>query len=80
MVLFFIDRGNARQPEALSLRSLSLLGLEGPGLRHAASVAGFLSARSIMSVQSRHWLDYDPVALVVLLVGMSAVAFLALSI
>jgi hypothetical protein len=36
--------------------------------------------RSIMSVQSRHWLDYDPVALAVLLVGMSAVAFLALSI
>ena len=33
-----------------------------------------------MSVQSRHWLDYDPVALVVLLVGMSAVAFLVLSI
>jgi len=33
-----------------------------------------------MSVQSRHWLEYDPVALVVLLVGMSAVAFLALSI
>jgi hypothetical protein len=33
-----------------------------------------------MSVQSRHWLDYDPVALVVLLVGMSTVAFLALSI
>jgi hypothetical protein len=35
VVLFFIDRGNARQPEALSFRSLSLLGLEGPGLRHA---------------------------------------------
>jgi hypothetical protein len=33
-----------------------------------------------MSAQSRHWLEYDPVALVVLLVGMSAVAFLALSI
>jgi hypothetical protein len=33
-----------------------------------------------MSVQSRHWLEYDPVALVVLLVGMSAVAFLVLSI
>ena len=32
-----------------------------------------------MSVQSRHWLDYDPVALVVLVVGMSAVALLALS-
>jgi hypothetical protein len=33
-----------------------------------------------MSVQSRHLLDYDSVALVVLLVGMSAVALLALSI
>jgi hypothetical protein len=33
-----------------------------------------------MSVQSRHWLDYDPVALVVLLLGMSAVTLLALSI
>ena len=33
-----------------------------------------------MSVQSRHWLEYDPVALVVLLVAMSAVAFLVLSI
>jgi hypothetical protein len=33
-----------------------------------------------MSVQSRHWLDYDPVALVVLLLGMSGVALLALSI
>jgi hypothetical protein len=40
----------------------------------------FFSARCIMSVQSRHWLDYDPVALVALLVGMSAVALLALSI
>jgi hypothetical protein len=33
-----------------------------------------------MNVQSRHWLDYDSVALVVLVVGMSAVALLALSI
>jgi hypothetical protein len=33
-----------------------------------------------MIVQSRHWLDYDPVALVVLVLGMSAVALLALSI
>jgi hypothetical protein len=49
--------------------------------RHAASVAGFFSGRgALMSVQSRHWLDYDPVALVVLVVGMSAVALLALSI
>ena len=46
-----------------------------------ASVAGFFSGRgALMSVQSRHWLDYDPVALVVLVVGMSAVALLALSI
>ena len=33
-----------------------------------------------MSVQSKHWLDCDPVALVVLVLGMSAVALLALSI
>ena len=37
-------------------------------------------ARRVMNVQSRHWLDYDPVALVVLVVAMSAVALLALSI
>jgi hypothetical protein len=43
--------------------------------------SGFFSGRgALMSVQSRHWLDYDPVALVVLVVGMSAVALLALSI
>ena len=46
-----------------------------------ALVAGFFSGRgALMSVQSRHWLDYDTVALVVLVVGMSAVALLALSI
>jgi hypothetical protein len=37
-----------------------------------------------MSVQSRdvhrHWLDYDPVALLILVVGIGAVALLALSI
>ena len=33
-----------------------------------------------MSVQSRHWLDYDPVALAVLVAGMSTVALLVLSI
>jgi len=48
---------------------LSLPGLEGAPGRGA-----------LMIVQSRHWLDYDPVALVVLVVGMSAVALLALSI
>ena len=31
-------------------------------------------------VQSRHWLDYDPVALLVLIVGIGAVALVALSI
>src|SRR5262249_51751234 len=36
-------------------------------------------ARFVMSVQSRHWLDYDPVALVILVVGIGAGALLALS-
>jgi len=31
-----------------------------------------------MRVQSGHWLDYDPVALVILVVGIGAVALLAL--
>jgi hypothetical protein len=34
----------------------------------------------IIMQQKLYWLDYDPVALVVLVVGMSAVALLALSI
>jgi hypothetical protein len=57
--------------------------LDGPpeAPSRVALVAGFFSGRgALMSVQSRHWLDYDPVALVVLVVGMSAVALLALSI
>ncbi len=33
-----------------------------------------------MNVQSRHWLDYDPVALVMLVVGLGGVALLGLSI
>jgi hypothetical protein len=33
-----------------------------------------------MRVQSRHWLDYDPVALVVLIIGIGIVALLAFSI
>jgi len=37
-------------------------------------------ARCVMRVQSGHWLDYDPVALVILVVGIGAVALLALSI
>jgi len=35
---------------------------------------------NIMRVPSRHWLDYDPVALAVLLVGVGIVELLALSI
>jgi len=31
-------------------------------------------------MQNRYWLDYDPVALVVLLVGLGVVELLALSI
>jgi hypothetical protein len=33
-----------------------------------------------MRVQSEHWLEYDHVALLVLIVGIGAVALLALSI
>jgi hypothetical protein len=33
-----------------------------------------------MRAQSRHWLDYDPVALVVLIVGIGVVTLLAVSI
>ena len=33
-----------------------------------------------MRVRSRHWLDYDPIALAVLVLGIGAVALLALSI
>ena len=33
-----------------------------------------------MRTNSVHWLDYDPIALIVLIFGIGAVAFLALSI
>ena len=33
-----------------------------------------------MRVQRIHWLDYDPIALIVLVFGISTVTFLALSI
>jgi hypothetical protein len=74
-------QGNARRPEALSRRPSRSSVLEGRTPSRVASVGGG-SHRSgcVVSVQSRHWLDYDPVALVVLVVGMSAVALLALSI
>jgi len=34
----------------------------------------------VMRVHSGHWLDYDPIALVVLVLGIAAVALLVLSI
>jgi hypothetical protein len=34
----------------------------------------------VMRVQSSHWLDYDPVTLLVLIVGIGAVALIAFSI
>jgi len=37
-------------------------------------------ARFVIGVQSSRWRDYDPVALVILVVGIGAVALLALSI
>ena len=39
---------------------------------------GALSGVSFMRVQANHWLDYDAVALAVLVFGISAVTFLAL--
>jgi hypothetical protein len=76
------DRWNARRPEALSQRPSrsSVLESQNPVTRVASLGGGFRRAGCVMSVQSRHWLDYDPVALVVLVVGMSAVALLALNI
>jgi hypothetical protein len=35
---------------------------------------------AIVRLQHNHWLDYDPVALVVLVLGVSTLTFLALSI
>jgi hypothetical protein len=45
-----------------------------------ALAGSFHRVRCVMRVQSGHWLDYDPVALVVLVLGIGAVALLALSI
>jgi threonine dehydrogenase-like Zn-dependent dehydrogenase len=33
-----------------------------------------------MHTQKRHWLDYDPVALAVLVIGLGTIGLLALSI
>ena len=79
VVLFFISLST----EGTRGSQRSCLGgpSHSPGLEGQNSVcASSWEARRVMSLQSRHWLDYDPVALVVLLVGMSAVALLALSI
>jgi hypothetical protein len=39
-----------------------------------------VQGRHIMHVQRRHWLDYDPVALAVLVIGIGMIELLALSI
>jgi hypothetical protein len=67
-----------RQRERKALGCVVWMALSLPGLEGAPRSPSGRGA--LMSVQSRHWLDYDPVALVVLVVGMSAVALLALSI
>jgi hypothetical protein len=33
-----------------------------------------------MQIQQRHWLDYDPIALAVLVIGIGLIELLALSI
>jgi hypothetical protein len=38
------------------------------------------SANRQVRVQSRHWLDYDPLALVVLVLGIGGVAIIAFTI
>ena len=48
--------------------------------RNKSGFGRFLRVRCVMRAQSSHWLDYDPVALVILVVGIGAVALLALSI
>ena len=45
-----------------------------------APTGWFSRVRYVMRAYSGHWLDYDPVALVILVVGIGAVALLALSI
>jgi hypothetical protein len=77
--LFFWRSGSFyRQRERKALGCVVSMALSLPGLEGAPRRPPGRGA--LMSVQSRHWLDYDPVALVVLVVGMSAVALLALSI
>jgi hypothetical protein len=48
--------------------------------RNKSGSGAFFQGEVVMRVQSSHWLDYDPVALVILVVGIGAVALLALSI
>ena len=38
-----------------------------------------LIRESVMHVRSGHWLDHDPIALVVLVIGLGAIALLVLS-
>ena len=54
--------------------------LKKAGTSTGADQLVFKQVRIVMRAQSSHWLDYDPVALVILVVGIGAVALLALSI
>jgi hypothetical protein len=65
----------ARLIEAKALTDLDM------GPEQEWALAGWFGrVRYVMRVYSGHWLDYDPVALVILVVGIGAVALLALSI
>jgi len=37
-----------------------------------------MTGRRVMYIQRRHWLDYDPVALAVLVIGIAIIELLAL--
>jgi hypothetical protein len=45
-----------------------------------AQSLSFKGKGGVMRVLGGHWLDYDPIALVVLVIGIGIVALLALSI
>jgi hypothetical protein len=62
-VLFFMDRWNAKRPEALF-----------PGPSRSPGVGN----REAYMQQRLYWLDYDPVAFAVLVIGMGMIALLAL--
>ena len=54
--------------------------MAGPDRRQKWQRLSVVRVGGVMRVQSRHWLDYDPVALAVLIIGIGIVALLAFSI